>query len=260
MSRGDLRASQEARSIRGGVDPLPHQIRAREVPPGRPRAPRSRSSPACLAPAAALLFGVWLGCGAPKEEVAERVVLVTIDTLRADRLGCYGAEGAHTPNIDTLAASGVRFETAISPAPLTLPAHASLMTALDPPDHGVRHNSIHRLADDLPTLAESLREAGFGTAAFVGALVLDRRFGLARGFDVYDDEVSRWSSPTVGYAERTAAAVVDAALGWLESAPQRFFLWVHGVDLSPLTMNRSVTPSSLARFRASRLNSGLYRL
>lgn len=179
----------------------------------------------------ALLLSVWLpGCGATRREVTERVVLVTIDTLRADRLGCYGAEGAHTPNVDTLAASGVRFETAISPVPLTLPAHASLMTALDPPQHGVRHNSIHRLADDLPTLAESLRGSGFATAAFVGALVLDRRFGLARGFDVYDDDVGRMSSPTVGYAERIASEVVDAALGWLDSAPPRFFLWVHFYD------------------------------
>lgn len=179
----------------------------------------------------ALLLSVWLpGCGATRREVTERVVLVTIDTLRADRLGCYGAEGAHTPNVDTLAASGVRFETAISRVPLTLPAHASLMTALDPPQHGVRHNSIHRLADDLPTLAESLRGSGFATAAFVGALVLDRRFGLARGFDVYDDDVGRMSSPTVGYAERIASEVVDAALGWLDSAPPRFFLWVHFYD------------------------------
>jgi arylsulfatase A-like enzyme len=162
--------------------------------------------------------------------VTERVVLITVDTLRADRLGCYGAERAHTPRMDTLAASGVRFETAISPAPLTLPAHASLMTALDPPQHGVRHNSIHRLPESLPTLAESLRAAGFSTAAFVGAVVLDRRFGLARGFEVYDDEGHRWSSPTVGYSERTADAVVDAALEWLASAPPRFFLWVHFYD------------------------------
>jgi arylsulfatase A-like enzyme len=162
--------------------------------------------------------------------VTQRVILVTVDTLRADRLGCYGAQRAHTPRMDTLAASGVRFETAISPAPLTLPSHASLMTALDPPQHGVRHNSIHRLPDDLPTLAESMRAAGFATAAFVGAVVLDRRFGLARGFDVYDDEGQRGSSPTVGYQERPADAVVDAALAWLASAPSRFFLWVHFYD------------------------------
>jgi arylsulfatase A-like enzyme len=178
----------------------------------------------------ALLLTWLMGCGSAPADVTERVVLVTVDTLRADRLGCYGAERARTPIMDTLAASGVRFETAISPAPLTLPAHASLMTALDPPRHGVRHNSIHRLPEALPTLAESMRAAGFRTAAFVGAVVLDRRFGLARGFDVYDDEGRRGSSPSVGYSERPADAVVDAALAWLASAPPRFFLWVHFYD------------------------------
>jgi arylsulfatase A-like enzyme len=160
----------------------------------------------------------------------DRVVLVTIDTLRADHVGCYGAARAHTPALDAVGAQGVRFEQAVSPAPLTLPAHASLMTALDPPAHGVRHNSVHRLAQSLPTLAESMREAGYATAAFVGAVVLHRRFGLDRGFGVYDDEVGSRVSATVGYAERRADRVVDAALAWLESAPERFFLWIHFYD------------------------------
>lgn len=158
------------------------------------------------------------------------MVLVTIDTLRADHLGCYGDTDAHTPRLDTLADRGVRFGAAISPAPLTLPAHASLMTGLDPPQHGVRHNGIHRLPDDVPTLAERLRAAGFATAAFVGSRVLDRRFGLDRGFDVYDDRVGRHSGGTVGYAERRAGEVVDAALAWLADAPPRAFLWVHVYD------------------------------
>jgi arylsulfatase A-like enzyme len=129
-----------------------------------------------------------------------------------------------------MAAQGVRFETAISPAPLTLPSHASLMTGLDPPRHGVRHNSIHRLAAGVPTLAEHMRAHGMATAAFVGALVLDRRFGLDRGFDVYDDRMERRSARFSGYAERPADHVVDAAVAWLERAPQRFFLWVHLYD------------------------------
>jgi arylsulfatase A-like enzyme/thioredoxin-like negative regulator of GroEL len=170
------------------------------------------------------------GCGAPDAAVPERIVLVTIDTLRADRVGCYGASEAHTPNLDTIAARGVRFEVAVSPAPLTLPAHASLMTGLDPPGHGVRHNSVHRLGEDIPTLAEHLRTAGYATAAFVGALVLDRRFGLDRGFDHYDDAVGdRVSGPT-GFPERPADAVVDAALTWLGGTDGRFFLWVHLFD------------------------------
>jgi arylsulfatase A-like enzyme len=159
------------------------------------------------------------------------VVLVTIDTLRADRVGAYGDVRARTPVLDTLAARGVRFETAISPAPLTLPSHASLLTALDPPRHAVRHNSIHRLGEGIPTLAEAFSRAGFATAAFVGAVVLERRYGLDRGFDLYDDrQMDRQSSQTVGYAERSAEQVVDAALHWLGSAPPRFFLWLHFYD------------------------------
>jgi hypothetical protein len=158
------------------------------------------------------------------------VVLVTIDTLRADHVGSYGAAHAHTPHLDTIAVEGVRFDVAIAPAPLTLPSHASLMTALDPPDHGVRHNAIHRLGDGIPTLTEHLRAAGYATAAFVGALVLDGRFGLARGFDVYDDAMAGRVSARVGFAERPADRVVDAALAWLDGAPDRFFLWVHFYD------------------------------
>jgi hypothetical protein len=104
------------------------------------------------------------------------------------------------------------------------------MTALDPPAHGVRHNGIHRLSGEIPTLAEHLRAAGFATAAFVGALVLDARFGLDRGFNTYDDTMSDRMSGHVGYAERTADAVADAALAWLDRAPERFFLWLHFYD------------------------------
>ena len=170
------------------------------------------------------------GCSAPGDAPVDRVILVTLDTVRADYIGSYGATQAHTPNFDTVAAEGVRFDVAISPTPLTLPSHASLMTALDPPAHGVRHNGIHRLSGEIPTLAGRLRAAGFATAAFVGALVLDARFGLDRGFDVYDDTMSGRLSGRVGYAERTADAVADAALAWLDRAPERFFLWLHFYD------------------------------
>jgi arylsulfatase A-like enzyme/Flp pilus assembly protein TadD len=177
-----------------------------------------------------LAFGLLCGCGGSAFVAPERVLLLSIDTLRADHVGCYGASNAHTPNLDTIGAQGVRFEVALSPAPLTLPAHASLLTGLEPPAHGVRHNSIHRLEAGLPTLAERMRDAGYATAAFVGALVLDRRFGLDRGFDLYDDRTSGRVSAGTGYAERTADEVVEAALGWLEAAPDRFFLWVHFYD------------------------------
>src|SRR5690606_15623271 len=151
---------------------------------------------------------------------------------RADRVGCYGAALARTPTFDAVAAAGVQFDAAIAPTPLTLPSHASLLTGRTPPAHGVRHHSVFRLADDVPTLPAALAEAGYATAAFVGAFVLDRQFGLARGFATYDDHMPppRAGAPAGAYAERTADAVVDAALAWLEQAPARFFLWVHLYD------------------------------
>jgi len=190
--------------------------------------------PARVAGALAAFLALALACGcrpgAPPR--VERVVLVTIDTLRADHVGSYGADAGRTPSLDALAARGVRFARAGSPAPLTLPSHTTLMTGLDPFEHGVRHNSIFRLAADVPVLAERMREAGFATAAFIGAFVLDQRFGLARGFDVYDDEMGyrRASASEFAFAERRGDEVVDAALAWLESAPERFFLWAHLYD------------------------------
>jgi arylsulfatase A-like enzyme len=187
-----------------------------------------RRLPACALAVPTLLAG--LGCGPAPAPAPERIVLVSVDTLRADRVGCYGARGARTPHLDTIAARGVRFEAAISPAPLTLPAHTSLLTGRDPPAHGVRHNSIHRLAPGTPTLADRLAAAGYATAAVVGARVLERRFGLDQGFSRYDDDVRGRPRGATGFAERPADAVVDAALAWLASAPDRFFLWVHLYD------------------------------
>jgi arylsulfatase A-like enzyme len=155
---------------------------------------------------------------------------VTIDTLRADRVGAYGAERAATRNLDRLAAAGVRFDAAVSPAPLTLPAHASLMTALDPPAHGVRHNGVFRLPAAIPTLAERLREAGHATGAVVGSQVLDRRYGLERGFDRYDDQLTDRVTGGAGWPERRADRVVDAALAMADQLGPRFFLWVHFYD------------------------------
>jgi arylsulfatase A-like enzyme/predicted Zn-dependent protease len=162
----------------------------------------------------------------------DRVVLISVDTLRADHVGCYGASRAHTPTLDAVARRGVRFDAAVSPAPLTLPSHATLLTGLDPPQHGVRDNSVFSLAEEIPTLAERFREAGFATAAFVGAMVLDRRHGLARGFDVYGDRmgVQRSGKANLPYPERRAEAVVDEALAWMATGPERFFLWVHLYD------------------------------
>jgi arylsulfatase A-like enzyme len=166
------------------------------------------------------------------EAPAARIVLVSIDTLRADYVGSYGAAGARTGTLDGLAQRGTRFETAIAPTPLTLPSHTSLLTGLDPPHHGVHANGTFELRKDIPTLAERLRDAGFETAAFVAAAVLDRRYGLARGFDHYDDEMGfgRTVPGSGGVAERRADEVLDRTLDWMGDAPDRFFLWVHLYD------------------------------
>jgi len=165
------------------------------------------------------------------------VLLVTVDTLRADRLGCYGREGARTPAIDGLASHGVLFEQATAGTPITLPSHATIMTGLDAPEHGVRHNGTFRLAEERLTLAEVLRERGYATAAFVGAFVLDERYGLAQGFDRYDDAVHPRDADETAmgrYNERPADEVTDAVLGWLDepgdASRRPFLVWAHYFD------------------------------
>ena len=181
-----------------------------------------------------LLLGLGCSDGEPAADpgAVERIVLVTIDTLRADHVGCYGAEDAETPALDALAAEGARFETAIAPAPLTLPSHATLLTGRDPQQHGVRHNGFFRLPADVVPVAEHLRGAGFASAAFVSAFVLDSRFGLDRGFDLYDDRLGMLDTTKAPGAvpDRRGDRTLDAALAWLGAAPARFFLWVHLYD------------------------------
>ena len=162
---------------------------------------------------------------APAAIQKPNVLLITIDTLRADRVG-----RGLTPALDGLAARGTRFTAARSTAPLTLPAHASIMTGTLPPENGVRVNGV-TLATR-PTLARSFKDAGYQTSAFVGAYVLDRRFGLSGGFDTYDDRVQRDSSGTARLeAERRGDIVVDAALQWLGGrSGTPFFAWVHLYD------------------------------
>lgn len=164
------------------------------------------------------------------------VLLVTLDTTRADRIGPWNTQPNLTPHLDELAAAGIVFERAYAPVPLTLPSHASLMTGLYPPEHGLRVNSgLHRLSDGVPVLAEVLRQRGYRTGAFVGSFVLDRRFGLDRGFDVYDDRMEEAHGPTPGDAHghkmRIGERVVDAALNWLHGSRRKpFFCWVHLFD------------------------------
>ena len=153
------------------------------------------------------------------------IVLITVDTLRADRIG-----RGLTPNLDSLARRGIRFTNARTAVPLTLPSHVTIMTGVLPPAHGVRENGV-TFTPGPPPLARLLRDAGYSTAAFVGAYVLDHRFGLAEGFDVYDDRIKRDAEHSLRLeAERRGEDVVNAALAWLSNAKRPFFLWVHLYD------------------------------
>jgi choline-sulfatase len=164
----------------------------------------------------------------PAAAAAENALLVTIDTLRADRVGAYGDRSARTPVMDALAARGTRFSNAFAVAPITLPAHASIMTGRYPAGHGARHNGL-RVDLNVPTLADRLAPQGFATGAFVGAFPLDRRFGLIKGFQRYGDRMPRGPDGRSAN-QRPAHQVVDEAIGWLRSTPGRFFLWVHLFD------------------------------
>ena len=161
------------------------------------------------------------------------LVLVTIDTLRPDRLGCYGNTAIETPNLDGLAQRGALFANAVTHTPLTAPSHASLFTGLYPMQHKVRDTGGFVLDQSHPTLAELLRRQGWETAAFVGSSVLKRGFGFDQGFALYDDEMPKTAGRklTGEYAERRAGKVVDRAIRWLDSHPATpFLLWVHLFD------------------------------
>jgi choline-sulfatase len=163
------------------------------------------------------------------------LLLVTLDTTRADHLGAYGAPDAETPTLDRLARAGVRFTDALTVAPLTLPAHATMLTGRLPPRHGVRINAEQRLgASAGSTLGEVLGGAGYTTAAFVSTFVLDSRFGIGRGFANYDDHVdeARGSSFAARPLERKASVTTDAYLGWLDTQTPdaKLFAWIHYYD------------------------------
>jgi tetratricopeptide (TPR) repeat protein len=161
--------------------------------------------------------------GAPGQGPGFNVLLITLDTTRADYLGCYGYPAGHTPNIDRLADEGTRFAQCTAAAPSTLPSHSSIMTATYPYVHGARDNGHFQLSERNLTLAEIFREAGYVTGAHTAAYVVNHQFGLAQGFDTYVD--CRQAH------ERRGDAVCDEALGWLrQNGGQKFFLWVHFFD------------------------------
>ncbi len=188
---------------------------------------------------------VFVACGrapnaAPIASGALRganVLLVTIDTLRADHVGAYGSTRGLTPTIDRLAAEGLRFEKTYAHVPLTLPSHTSLMTGAYPFVSGVRDNGSFRFDASRPTLASTLKAAGYRTGAFVAAFVLDARFGLNAGFDVYDDRYgSRSAGGELSVLERPADKVLGAALSWIAAsgngaaAATPWFAWTHLYD------------------------------
>ncbi|MEA2604431.1 MAG: choline-sulfatase [Acidobacteriota bacterium] len=190
--------------------------------------------------AAALLLGA--GCGrAVRSTIRPNVLIITIDTLRADHVGAYGYGPARTPSLDRLAREGVRCADAVAAAPITLPSHSSLFTGLYPPAHGVRDNGAYALSDRAVTLAERLKAAGYRTQAFVSALVLNRRYNLSQGFDGYDDDLWSEDEPELFMVrDRPAPRTAERAVRWLqgwekdnrgkESPRKPFFLWVHFYD------------------------------
>ncbi len=186
-----------------------------------------------LALLAALVFSPLFAAAAPPTSDPPNVLLITIDTVRADHVGCYGYQLIETPNLDALAGGGVRFANAYSPVPITLPAHSVILTGTYPMRTGMHDFSGNRLNASQPTLATLLHERGYTTGAVLGSAVLDSRFGLNRGFDFYYDhfDFSRLDEKNIDAMIRPGNEVVNHALSWLEANRRKpFLLWVHLYD------------------------------
>jgi arylsulfatase A-like enzyme/Tfp pilus assembly protein PilF len=204
---------------------------------------------------AAVITAWWL-----RRDERVNVLLIIVDTLRADHLGCYGYENAQTPTIDALALRGTRFSRVVASAPVTAPSIATIFTSTYPPFHGVRDNEFFALNPTLPTIASVFREAGYRTAAFVGSAVLDKRYGFGEGFDHYDDDMSAefviygesyaLEREQVQGAERRAENVTNAAIEWLQKQGGRnpFFCAVHYFDPH---LGYNPPPPFRERFRTS---------
>jgi choline-sulfatase len=230
--RGSRRFSMASRKRRH----RPERTADRKPEPG-PRQPAAagHSPPKRRAGLALVAVAIVAGAGASWWWLARRparpsVLLVTIDTLRADHVGAYGHTTAATPALDGLAAHGVRFANAHAAAPLTGPSHASILTGEYPPVHGVRENVNFLVDPRHPNLAERLKAAGYATGAFIGAYPVAAAFGFGRGFDVFDEGLH--PNPGIGQgAERPGNEVADAAVAWLQARDARPFLaWVHFYD------------------------------
>jgi len=184
-----------------------------------------------VAGAAALVFLLRPRKVPIKRDSRLNVLLITLDTTRADRIGAYGYGKARTPNLDAIARNGILFSNAYCQVPLTLPSHCSIMTGTIPLTHGVHNNGTYTLAADKVTLAKVLKRQGYKTAAFVSSFSVDSRFGLDQGFDVYDDNFQENLPFKALNSERKAAQVYTACLPWLDKLKdQPFFCWVHFFD------------------------------
>ncbi len=179
--------------------------------------------------AALIQFGLLLSGGLLQAAEGNNynVLLITIDTIRPDRLSCYSTEYLKTPNIDALADRGVLFEKAFAHNSITLPSHANILLGTTPLYHGVHDNSKFRVQEKFLTMAEYLKSQDYSTAAFIGAFALDSRFGLNQGFDVYDESYPAHSSVVFVPPERKAEDVVKSALDWLEEQNYKWFSWIH---------------------------------
>lgn len=168
--------------------------------------------------------------GSKERPERPNVLLITVDTLRADRLGCYGHPDSFTPAIDSLAERGFLFERAFAHTPTTLPSHTNILLGTTPLRHGIHDNANFILSPDSVTLARILKSSGYSTGAFIGAFPLDSRFGLNQGFDVYDDNYGNLGAQEFSYVERKAEAVIQPAMKWLGQQHQPWFLWIHCFD------------------------------
>lgn len=165
-------------------------------------------------------------------EPADKIILITLDTTRADHLGCYGYQNIETPNLDQIALDGILFKNAICHVPTTLPSHSSIMTGLYPIKHGVRSNLIYHLPESSFTLAEILKENGYETAAIISTVILAKRYGIAQGFDYFDESfLEEFMDQPELIKQRRAKGSIDLALKWLEERKdKKFFLWLHLYD------------------------------
>jgi len=179
-----------------------------------------------------ILLSVLLLFCACREAPRHNVIVISIDTLRADHLGCYGYQAGSTPNIDAFAARSIRYAHCFTPVPITLPAHTSMLTGMYPPRHSVRDNGTFVVPPDVPTLATLLKQRGYKTMAVIGSYPLHSRFGLNRDFDVYDEEFNENYKKVINlfYEERKADQVVKRSLQYLDETDGPFFLFMHFFD------------------------------